>query len=359
MPAHCTTGAKGGGFPPSGNTGGQSTRGEEKKTGEGAVFHDWLNVTVEETSLLHQLFEESWRCFLSGGWQIEHAPGRGKNGFTDAADIRLPGPGGRSIQLAKLAWGGASQAGRFWISLNGEGCRRVSDWRALHDWLLPRSPKITRVDLSVDDYVGAFPVDAGLSWWRAGEFRSGRGNPQIQQDGDWLGDQTHGRTLYVGLPGSARRMCIYEKGLQLRPGSGDPWVRWELRLKGDELAIPLRVLLDPSPYYVGAYPCLARIVEVAGERMQGLRSEGRKLLDAALRDLRAQYGGVIRALREYLQDDAGLLDLVQGTGVPEKYAKAVTLLPREMWALKAMLGLPPPPSVPAGQTLGASDEADG
>lgn len=100
-----------------------------------------------------------------------------------------------------IAWGGKSQRGRMYVSIQGQGCATVQDWAGLAQWLEQRLATIKRVDLAHDDFDGCI---TGIAWaveqYKAGGFNAGGRQPVHQVFGDWLsGDEaTEGRTFGIG-----------------------------------------------------------------------------------------------------------------------------------------------------------------
>jgi phage replication initiation protein len=102
----------------------------------------------------------------------------------------------------------------------------------------------------------------------------------------------------------------YEKGKQLgAPGS--PWVRTEVQFSNHDKVIPLDILIDPSSYFVAAYPCFQRFSpNRTGKRTEVVKRSVEAGVDHYLRHAKRSYGKPIRALRQVYGDEV-LLDLIQ------------------------------------------------
>ena len=145
------------------------------------------------------------------------------------------------------------------IQLNGEGCTYAkygweSDFHAFLE-LQAIDPKITRIDLAHDDLYGDY---TDLSWFARqydlGGFSCHNHRPEVQMLGNWKRPNGKGRTFFVGVRKSSKCCRMYERGKKLGD-KNSPWLRTELELKSKNYFIPLDILLNPSPYFLGAYPC--------------------------------------------------------------------------------------------------------
>lgn len=128
----------------------------------------------------------------------------------------------------------------------------MNDWLAVHDFIEDKQGRITRVDLTHDDFDGLITLAQAKEWFEAGDFHSGKGYPP---SGEYIDDfgSGKGKTLYVGSGKNGKVLRIYEKGKQL----GDPqspWIRWELELHNKDRVLPLDTLLYPARYLAAGYP---------------------------------------------------------------------------------------------------------
>lgn len=155
-------------------------------------------------------------------------------------------------QIGVIAWGGKSQNGRMLISITGKGCTHL-DYESAHALLLSlQSPRITRCDIALDDYAGKFSVSKCTKWdWspKNGPTPSMEIVSKIRDGKPFI------ETVYIGSRKSGKHLCAYHKGIE--SGMPDfPWQRYELRITNDQVEIPLDVLLNPKPYFLGGYPVL-------------------------------------------------------------------------------------------------------
>jgi len=231
---------------------------------------------------------------------------------------------GSLVPIGRLDWGGTRHGGRARFDLSGSGCSRISRWGDVHGWAANlAAATITRVDLAVDCLMGEFGVDDAVAWLRAGEFRaagSGR-DPRHSTPGDWLDPQhPYGRTLEVGRRENGKMLRAYEKGRQL----GDtvsPWTRFEVEIRNNDRDIPLDVIVQCDRYFVGAYKCLERLLDVAGERIATHQKEGEIALGRLVVHSRSAYGQLVDVLR--LKLTAGeVLDVLARPGLPRRLQKS-------------------------------------
>ncbi len=228
--------------------------------------------------------------------------------------------------VGKVGWvtrEGHERQGAFCVSLMGHGTRHLEQSpkgrEALMHRLLLACAKITRIDIAVDDLDGST-----LNYWaikaraQQGEFCT-RGRPPkvwwIEHDNDGRGN-----TLYIGQKGH-KELCLYEKGKQLGdPNSG--YMRFELRLYGARIELPLDVLVNLGEYFGAAYPLLADFVVSELER---LAIKEHVYLDCTvngwLRSLRQQSGTSIGlAMRALGQENfLRFAQDLQRTGVPGRF----------------------------------------
>lgn len=186
------------------------------------------------------------------------------------------------------------EAQRNWnlFQLNARGCTMHSGrWQKLHDFFIAIGARITRIDIAVDFPHGEHDVDEAVKLYKAGAFDVRGRRPKCSLAGDWMFHQV-GRTFYVGIRVNGKLLRVYEKGRQL----GDlksPWVRWELQLGRKERDLPLSILLDPSPYFAGAYDGLKQILPVASITLPIRMIERKSNLVHRLYHLRASYGATL------------------------------------------------------------------
>jgi len=198
-------------------------------------------------------------------------------------------------QYGYIAFGGERQKGTVLVDLNGTGCAKVKDWSALHDWMQEVKATITRVDVAHDDFEGNHvSIDKALQWDDDGLFNVDGRPPDTCLIDDRRSKK--GKTFYVGNRSSVKYCRVYEKGKQLKDKES-PWTRLEVEFKKGKRVIPLDILLNPSVYLAGAYPCTAflsavqdrikTVKKAAGLSYKNLLAQGKKqfgrLIDVMLR----------------------------------------------------------------------------
>lgn len=217
-----------------------------------------------------------------------------------------------------VAFGGASQRGTMLINLNGQGCIAAkAGWEArLHDFLVDvaRRPSITRIDLAHDCMQGEYTVEQVDGWYDDGLFTCSVNAPHHEYKGDWKRPNGKGRSVYIGLRRNGKLCRAYEKGREQGDADSD-WLRIEVEFRNNKRVLPLDVLLDPSSYFVGAYPCL-RFLDGSRtpEKIEIKRKAAEINVDASLRNIRTSYGKYAYVLRNVLGDDAFLEAITNDSG---------------------------------------------
>lgn len=227
---------------------------------------------------------------------------------------------GKEHHVARVDWGGTHHKQRARLDLSGTACARITSWRSLQSWIAEQfDHKLTRVDLAVDCLLGEFDVEDARDWYLGGEFNAGGRMPRHSTPGDWF-DPKHGRTLEVGRRENGKMLRAYEKGRQLGDPSS-PWTRFEVELRNIDRDLPLDILTDCDRYFVGAYKCLQRLLDVAGERIATHQKEGEIAIDKLTEYARSAYGTLVHTLRAHLS--AGeVLDAISRPGTPRRLEKA-------------------------------------
>ncbi|GAA4892580.1 replication initiation factor domain-containing protein [Ferrimonas pelagia] len=214
-----------------------------------------------------------------------------------------------------ICWGGSNLG--CMVSLTGTGCQSI-DMRELYH-LIRKIPavKITRVDIAHDDKTGKRSID----WAKQQAENSGLGKgfmlsnkpPRYTyiESGHMQGNGKAevaaglpaykftpdlGRSFYVGARSSGKLYRAYEKGKQLGD-TGSPWVRHELELRNQDRIIPLEVLLKPSQYFAGAYPCMAFLNEVQ-HRVETIRRNTRITFEKAVEHGAKQMGRLVNCMKQ-------------------------------------------------------------
>ncbi|MEB2487584.1 replication initiation factor domain-containing protein [Burkholderia multivorans] len=212
-----------------------------------------------------------------------------------------------------VALGGAGQRQTMLINLNGQGCIAAkAGWESrLHDFLVDTAarPTITRIDLAHDCMQGEYTVDQIDGWYDDGLFTCSVNAPRHEYKGDWKNPIGKGRSVYIGVRGNGKLCRAYEKGREQGDAHSE-WVRIEVEFHNKKRVIPLNVLLDPSSYFVGAYPCL-RFFDASRtpEKIEIKRKAAEINVDASLTNIRTSYGKYAFVLRNLL-GDAEFLDAI-------------------------------------------------
>lgn len=239
---------------------------------------------------------------------------RGRFGFKASA---LFGEG-----AGLFAWGGDSQRGRAYFSIQGKGCAMVENWPTLAAWLEQHRAVIKRVDVAFDDLDGK---TASIAWaieqYRSGGFNAGGRAPKHTVHGDWLhGDAaTEGRTLGIGARASGKYCRIYEKGKQLGDAESR-WVRIEVEWRDQDRYIPYDVLTRPGQYFAGAYPCLA-FLSAEQSRIRTIAKGALVAFDTAVRNGQQHVGKLVDLMLRVFGGDCGEVVMrLRREGTPARIA---------------------------------------
>ena len=153
--------------------------------------------------------------------------------------------------------------------------------------------KITRIDLAHDDikgeYLNVYELDKLES---AGGFHCGGARSSVRHDGNWKykDPNNQGLTLYVGNRASGKMMRAYEKGKQLGEANSK-WTRVEVEYKSVDRNIPFDVLLNPSAYFMGAYPCFETLFQFeTSEKIKTKKKTVEVTLDHSFEVIKKQFG---------------------------------------------------------------------
>lgn len=281
-------------FPPSCNTGGKSPL---------SVAIDWINFTVPSGSYLELLRE--LQAFL-GVTQAEEV-GRGIHGYASRVDV-----GGFGF----VAFGGESQRGTVLVSINGAGCQRIANFRALRAWGESLHARITRLDICADDHAGEhLDIASGIQAWRDGRFKlSGRPPKAHLHDDLGSGD---GSTLTVGSRLGGKLFRLYEKGKQL----GDTLSRWcraEVEFHNKDRIIPWQAVTEPAAFLAGAYPFLEQFSLIA-ERINTIKKATAITISQVRHFVKTQAGRAINALLKVEHGDIfAMVESVRRDGFPSR-----------------------------------------
>ena len=278
---------------------------------------DWINFSVLEDTWFKTareqlisddqiIVEASRQLEKIFGFGITSNRGKGMNFYRDSWVL---GDG-----MGFVCFGG--QRSTMLITLTGQGClNAVAGWeKRLHGFLTRTAirPTISRIDLAHDDLNGSYlSVDwAEQQWWDGGySFKKGGRPPEIQEIGNWKRPSGKGRTLAIGQRTSSKYCRFYEKGKK----EGDKlslWCRCEIEFKNTNTIIRPDVLLDPSSFFVGAYPCLAMFATVETPARMEVKARAQHItVDDSIAVTKRQYGKYIRVFRA-LFGDKETLDLI-------------------------------------------------
>lgn len=220
--------------------------------------------------------------------------------------------------LGVLAYGGEHQRGTVHLELNAHGCARILDWNAVRVWCEAYGVRITRIDLAHDDFKGeVVTVEGARKWFREGQFTTGGRAPYARLIDD-LGSGK-GKTLYVGQRQNGKLCRVYEKGRQL----GDPqslWCRVEVEFRGKSREIPHDIVLKPSSYLAGAYPCLGYLSK-RQDKVRTLKKSAEIGYARMVQCLRTQYGPALNTmLRVERGDPFAVLEQAMRPGTPKRLA---------------------------------------
>lgn len=269
----------------------------------------WCKTAGEELVGDDEYVREASRCFEELlGFGVTANLNRQRDFYTNAWEL---GDG-----FGYVAMGGSGQYETMLVNLTGQGCIAATlGWEGrLYEFLMKtaRRPTITRIDLAHDCMLGEYTVDDADRWFDEGLFTSSVVAPSVEHRGNWKKPSGKGRSLYVGLRRNGKLCRVYEKGMQ-QGDESSPWVRFEVEVRNQKRVIPFDVLIDPSGYFVGAYPCLRFFEQaVAPQRIDVKRKTAEINVEASVRNIFASYGKYFGVLRPLMGDDA-LLDAITNT----------------------------------------------
>lgn len=283
-------------------------------------FIDWLNVTVNEESFNLECVVTDDELILCASGIIKSIFGFGISFQREAGAFFYS----RSYELGDgygmLCHGG--QNSTVLLSINGTGLSQASpNWQTrLYRFLeISTQPKITRIDLAHDIFdAPRFLLDHYLNLFYKGGFQNGGRPPKVAQAGNWLLENTDGRTFYVGRRVNGLFLRIYEKGYQLESTEKPTWLRIEVEFKSVDRILPLEMLLKPHEYFAGSFPAL-RSFTFQHTRVDTLRHEVRADFDHRLKWAKRQGGGFIKLLGELDYSPGQIFSLLEGKEIPKAF----------------------------------------
>lgn len=248
---------------------------------------------------------------------------RAKDGFRSALQLRLA-----DANIGRFDFGGEAQRGWVRVILTGQGCEWVTDWEKVAALEALERAEPRRLDLALTTWSGEVTHERVEQAHAAGRFCSGGRPPEMQRILN--SDPRAGQTCNIGKREKSDKFFRgYEKGLELAAKMGslgksithidghriEDIYRCEVELKSASRPIPWEVIGRRDQYFAGSYPFLAELLpEVECDIL--MRSPERAPiaeLDAALDNVRTQYGGTIyTALVAYSGDFMRVWDRIVG-----------------------------------------------
>ena len=215
-----------------------------------------------------------------------------------------------------LAYGGDAQRGTVFVSISGEGCRRIADFGRVRSWAEPLGARITRVDIAADDHDAVcLDLPGAIQAWRDGLFTLAGRPPKGRFIDDFEGGS--GRTFYVGSREGGKVCRVYEKGKQL----GDPkssWVRAEVEIHAKDRVIPWDAVTEPARYLAGSYPYFQPL-SLEPERIKTIERGTEISIGAVAGWMRLAAGKSVNVLLQHFEGDhAALVNAVRREGVPKR-----------------------------------------
>lgn len=228
----------------------------------------------------------------------------GLNGYTYAV--------GMPFQSGVVHSGHSSKTVLVAISGQGAFAAKPGWEERLYWFLMGVNGWLTRIDWAYDDYEGKlFSVRKMRKAAKKGAFQRQGRPPKVELRGAWEQEDPNGTglTLYVGSRLSGKLARIYEKGKQLGDPNS-PWVRFEIEMHNSSYQLTLEMLIAPTKWFAGAYPC-CEWIEKGIDRNQ-LEYKARcavATVESSIKWIRHQAGGHLAGLRE-MYADGELLDLL-------------------------------------------------
>jgi phage replication initiation protein len=242
--------------------------------------------------------------FKESGGDVRLMPRKGgMRGAEQSADVFLS-----DMHIGLIAYGGESQKGWVGVNISGRGCEWLRDWEAAEDIYstLPNY-ETRRIDIALDTFKGEVSHEKVFDAYHKGGFRLSGRPPKLLQI--LPGQNTEGRTIYIGDRTQAKCMRAYEKGYELMAGIKSrngldithidgaavaDIYRLELELKPKNVPHPIDLIEKRDQYFAGAYPYLQSVIDIEPEIFQTKKDRGpQRDLEAALSQVRRQYGNTL------------------------------------------------------------------
>lgn len=271
---------------------------------------DWLNITVHEDTwnkIAGEVLLASDDYVIEASRFLEKIFGFGVTSKRDMGMNYYRESWVLGEDAGYVCFGGQRET--MLITLTGQGCMNAAaGWeKRLYDFLAKTAirPNISRIDLAHDDLYGRYlSVEWAADRWATRGFNSAKGGRlvNIERHGNWDAPTGAGRTICFGTREAGKYLRFYEKGKQL----GDPdsaWCRAEVEFKSSDRIIPLDILLEPSAYFAGAYPCFAEFMDQEHAKRCDLKQKTAEItVDAAVRVVKHQFGKYNSFFRQLFGD---------------------------------------------------------
>jgi phage replication initiation protein len=278
---------------------------------------DWLNFTVLEDTWFktaRQVMVSDDEIIIEASRHLEKIFGFGITAKRDSGMNFYKESWILGDDMGFVCFGG--QRATMLITLTGQGCANAIDgWqKRLFDFLSNTAirPSISRIDLAHDDIDGKYlSVDWAEAQWAKGGYtaRAGGRAPSIECVGNWHRPTGAGRTLYIGTRTSGKFCRFYEKGKK-EGDAASLWCRVEVEFKSADRIIPLDILISPSEFFAGTYPCFSEFASYPTLTRLALKQKtAQVVVDKAISTTRHQFGKYLRVFRG-LFGDKETLDLV-------------------------------------------------
>ena len=251
-----------------------------------------------------------------GHWlTLEHL-GRGKDGFQQAVSLLYA-----KELIGRIDFGGDSQRGWVRVNITGRGCELVADWDAIQEVEALPASELRRADVALTTWRGEITHGHVLAAHAAGRFTT-RGRPPTMRQ-IISSDPNDGRTIYIGKRDADKFLRCYEKGLELCGKFGlavdentcidgcpvHGIYRIEAEFKAKDSVVPWELVAQRDQYFAGCYPYLAELLPgVEADILMRRPDRAPQLeLQAALRNVRAQYGATLFTALTCFHGDVGRL----------------------------------------------------
>ncbi|NVJ57998.1 MAG: replication initiation factor domain-containing protein [Vibrionaceae bacterium] len=246
-------------------------------------------------------------------WTLERRGGF--SGYKYSAKLLCNG-----TQAGLVAWGAANFG--YYVSFSGKGCEAINMEKLYHALNQMVGTKLTRVDIALDDLQGNVSIEDIKEKYVDGQFIT-RGTPP--KAGEFIGYKgmsstdrkkcglvpDMGHTFYVGARENGKIFRAYHKASQLKCEEYPNWNRFEVQIGNRFRVIPLEVLVNPDPYFAGAYPALASLIDdVAPIAISTTRVVFNTTVENAVKHARVQYGKLVNLMRQLYDTDKKILDVL-------------------------------------------------